>query len=92
MAKDPEWQDSAATFSDKLRSWLQNRVHSDSFKQWQEGMNENLTYMDWTWNWTGVDMTYVWDPELWVKLQEAVKWGEPNIFWNKLWDRIEYSE
>jgi cell division protease FtsH len=34
----------------------------------------------------------VWDPELWVKFKEAVVTNQPDIFWNKLWDRIEYRK
>jgi cell division protease FtsH len=37
-------------------------------------------------------MSYIWDPELWVKFKEAVQWNQPHIFWNKLAERIEYSE
>jgi cell division protease FtsH len=37
-------------------------------------------------------MSYIWDPELWVKFREAVALDEPWRFWNKLMDRVEYSE
>lgn len=49
-----------------------------------------MTYMDWAWRALGVDLSLVWDPELWVKLQQAVVWREPNFFWNSLMDRVQY--
>lgn len=55
-------------------------------------VQEGMTYMDWTFPLTGLDLSYVWDPEMWLKFTEAVKWHEPELFWNKLWDRISYSE
>ncbi len=55
-------------------------------------VDEGMTYMDWTWGVTGIDFSYVWDPELWIKFKEAVFWNKPTHFWNKLWDRIEYRE
>lgn len=54
--------------------------------------NEGLTYMDWTFPYTGLDLTPVWDPELWLHFKEAVAWNSPELFWDKLWDRIAYSE
>lgn len=48
--------------------------------------------MDWTFPYTGLDLSYVWDPEMWIKFREAVKWNTPEVFWNKLWDRISYSK
>lgn len=48
--------------------------------------------MDWTFPYTGLDLSYVWDPEMWIKFRDAVKWNTPEVFWNKLWDRISYSE
>jgi hypothetical protein len=62
------------------------------FHQTFSKLDSGLTYMDWTWDVTGIDFTYIWDPELWVKLKEAVAWGEPNFFWNALFDRIQYRE
>jgi cell division protease FtsH len=56
--------------------------------QFQEG----LTYMEWTYPLTGLDLSVVWDPELWLQFKQAVVWNSPDIFWNKLWDRISYSE
>jgi cell division protease FtsH len=48
--------------------------------------------MDWTFPYTGLDLTPVWDPELWLHFKEAVAWNSPELFWDKLWDRIAYSE
>lgn len=48
--------------------------------------------MDWTFPLTGLDLSYVWDPELWLQFQQAVKWNTPEVFWDKLWDRISYSK
>jgi cell division protease FtsH len=48
--------------------------------------------MDWTFPLTGLDLSYVWDPDMWLQLQQAVVWNDPDVFWNKLWDRISYSE
>lgn len=48
--------------------------------------------MDWTFPFTGLDLTYVWDPELWLQFKQAVVWNSPEIFWDKLWDRISYSK
>jgi hypothetical protein len=53
-------------------------------------VQEGLNYMEWTFPVTGLDLTYVWDPELWIEFKNAVKWAEPEAFWNKLWDRIAY--
>ncbi len=39
----------------------------------------------------GVDFTYFWDPELWVKFKDAVWQDAPAVFWNGLVERIEYS-
>eukprot|EP00878_Enallax_costatus_P040522 GHUV01046824.1.p1 GENE.GHUV01046824.1~~GHUV01046824.1.p1 ORF type:complete len:129 (-),score=8.63 GHUV01046824.1:211-597(-) len=55
-------------------------------------LNDGLTYMDWTFPYTGLDFSYVWDPEMWIKFREAVKWNTPDVFWNKVWDRISYSK
>jgi hypothetical protein len=43
--------------------------------------------MDWTYKLFGIDLSYVWDPELWVRFKEAVARDTPALFWNKLWDR-----
>jgi cell division protease FtsH len=55
-------------------------------------VQEGLTFMDWTFPLTGLDLSYVWDPEMWLQLKQAVVWNDPEVFWNKLWDRISYSE
>lgn len=59
-----------------------------SLLQFQDG----LTYMDWAFPLTGLDLGAVWDPELWLTFKEAVRWNTPEAFWDKLWDRISYSE
>lgn len=56
--------------------------------QFQDG----LTYMDWTYPLTGLDLSQVWDPELWLQFKQAVVWNTPEVFWDKLWDRISYSK
>jgi hypothetical protein len=38
----------------------------------------------------GVDLTHIWDPELWVRFKEAVWADEPALFWNKLAERVEF--
>jgi hypothetical protein len=48
--------------------------------------------MDWTYPLTGLDLSQVWDPELWLQFKQAVVWNTPEVFWDKLWDRISYSE
>lgn len=48
--------------------------------------------MDWTFPLTGLDLSVVWDPELWLTFKQAVVWNTPETFWDKLWDRISYSE
>jgi len=92
MATDAGWRASAASFADRVRDALQEAVNTDSFRAAWKGLDEGLTYMDWSVGVTGFDMSYVWDPELWVKLKTAVAWNQPTIFWNSLWDRIQYSE
>jgi cell division protease FtsH len=59
LATSPEWQESGARFQDKLRAHLQNSVFSDGFQQWLESVDKGITYMDWTYKWTGVDLTQV---------------------------------
>lgn len=63
-------------------------VPAMSWLQFQDG----LTYMDWTYPLTGLDLSVVWDPELWLQFKQAVIWNSPEMFWDKLWDRIAYSE
>jgi hypothetical protein len=55
-------------------------------------VQEGLTYMDWTFGVSGLDLSYVWDPQLWLAFKEAVTWNSPEVFWNRLWDRISYRE
>jgi len=91
LVQNESWQSSARDFGAKVREKLQQHFSSEGFKEWARGLDENLTFMDWTYKHTGIDLSYIWDPELWVKFKEAVWEDEPSIFWNKLIDRIEYK-
>lgn len=78
-------------------SWIRTQINLHSKFQVTHvcihvQLDERLTYMDWTFPYTGLDFSYVWDPEMWIKFREAVKWNTPEVFWNKIWDRIAYSE
>ncbi len=92
LVQDGSWKQSMRDFADGLRHRLRTTVDRDDFKDWAKEVDSNMTFMDWTYKLTGVDMTYVWDPELWVKFKEAVWHDHPQLFWNELMDRIEYSE
>lgn len=92
LAQSESWQTSAREFADKIRERLQQSVSSEGFKHWAVNLDDKLTFMDWTFKYTGIDLSYIWDPELWLKFKEAVWQDKPWIFWNKLVDRIEYSE
>eukprot|EP00879_Flechtneria_rotunda_P018283 GHRR01019180.1.p1 GENE.GHRR01019180.1~~GHRR01019180.1.p1 ORF type:complete len:509 (+),score=127.64 GHRR01019180.1:313-1839(+) len=90
LATDPSWRESAADFGDRLRSSVQDVVFTDGFQHKWHKLQNGVTYMDWTFLAIGLDFSYVWDPEMWLKFKEAVVWNSPEIFWNKLWDRISY--
>lgn len=77
-------------FAERLRERVRFSIENDGFKEWMQGMDGNITFMDWTYKMTGVDLTYIWDPELWVKFKTAVWHDQPQVFWNELMDRIEY--
>ena len=86
MAASPEWKAAAASFADRVRGALT----TDAAAAWWRGLDERLTYMDWTFDALGVDLSRVWDPDLWMRLKTAVKFDEPRVFWDALWDRIEF--
>ena len=86
MAASPEWRAAAASFADRVRGALT----TDAAAAWWRGLDERLTYMDWTFDALGVDLSRVWDPDLWMRLKTAVKFDEPRVFWDALWDRIEF--
>ncbi|GLC47538.1 hypothetical protein PLESTB_001403000 [Pleodorina starrii] len=88
LLTDPAWQQSLATYGEKLRSALGGPQAAALSRQ----LDEQVTFMDWTYGATGVDLSAVWDPELWIRFKEAVARNEPAIFWNKLIDRIQYRE
>jgi hypothetical protein len=69
LATSPEWQAGAGAFADRLR----NALTSEAAGRWLRGVDDRLTYMEWTWNVFGVDLSYVWDPDLWMRLKTAVK-------------------
>lgn len=86
------WQDSMRDFAERLRDRMRLAVDKDTFQARMQGLDNSMTFMDWTYKLTGVDLTHIWDPELWVKFKEAVWNDQPQVFWNELMDRIEYSE
>jgi len=91
LVQNPTWIDSISEFGERLRSKVRDTVDGSSFQKWASSVDEGLTFMEWTYKYTGVDLTYIWDPELWVKFKQAVWADEPEIFWNELADRIQYK-
>jgi hypothetical protein len=92
FVQNADWKQSMHDFVEQLRNRSGVFVDSDGFRDWLKGLDTSLTFMDWTYKLTGVDLTYIWDPELWIKFKDAVWNDNPQIFWNELMDRIEYSE
>ena len=90
--QDEKWVESMKEAALRLREKATNTTDSQGFQNWLLGLDDKLTFMDWTYRLTGVDLTYVWDAELWVKFKEAVSYDMPHVFWNELADRIDYSE
>ncbi|PNW85891.1 hypothetical protein CHLRE_03g201100v5 [Chlamydomonas reinhardtii] len=90
LVNDPAWQQSFETYGGKLREVLLGQ--QEAAKNVAKQLDEGVTYMDWTYRSTGVDLSAVWDPELWIRFREAVAQNEPAIFWNKLLDRVQYKE
>lgn len=87
LVQSPSWQQSMHDFGEKLRQHAQASLNSDGFKQWAASADDGVTFMDWSYKLFGIDLSYVWDPELWVRFKEAVVNDTPALFWNKLWDR-----
>ena len=92
LLQNEGWANSMRDFAERLRGGVSSTVANDSFKDWAKGVDRDLTFMDWTYKLTGIDLTYVWDPELWIKFKEAIWHDQPQLFWNELADRVEYSE
>lgn len=92
ILQNDEWRDSARQFGDSVRARIHETLDAEGFQRWAREMDDKLTFMDWTYKYTGVDMSYIWDSELWVKFKEAVWLNRPDLFWNELAERIEYSE
>ena len=92
LLQNENWANSMQDFAVRLRGGVSQTVASDSFKDWVKGIDRDLTFMDWTYKLTGIDLTYVWDPELWIKFKDAIWHDQPQLFWNELADRVEYSE
>jgi len=91
ILQNEQWRESARQFGDSVRARIHETLDAEGFQRWAREMDDNLTFMDWTYKYTGVDMSYIWDPELWVKFKEAVWLDRPDLFWNKLAERIEYK-
>lgn len=92
LVQNEGWMQSMREFGENLRRRARDTVDRDATKAAVHDLDDGLTFMDWTYRVTGVDLTYVWDPELWVKFKDAVWHDQPTLFWNALMDRIEYSE
>jgi hypothetical protein len=92
ILQNEQWRESARQFADGVRGRIHQTLDAEGFQRWAREMDDNMTFMDWTYKYTGVDMSYIWDPELWVKFKEAVWQDRPELFWNKLAERVEYSE
>jgi len=92
LLQNEEWAQSMRDFGQNLRQNINSTVTRDSFREWAAGLDRGITFMDWTYKHTGIDLTYVWDPELWIKFKDAIWHDHPQLFWNELADRIEYSE
>jgi cell division protease FtsH len=92
LVHNDDWAQSMKDFFLKLRVNANIAVENDGFKHMVSSLDEKITFMDWTYKLTGIDLTYVWDPELWVKFKDAIWTAHPQMFWNELADRIEYSK
>lgn len=90
FSKSPEWQKALEQFAARLLMSASHWVRSDDFKEMATRADEGLTYMDWTAGSLGIDLSRVWDPELYVKLKQAAAADQPAMFWNAVYDRIKY--
>ncbi len=59
LVQDPAWASSARAFGDSVRERLQQTLSTDGFKQWVAALDERITFMDWSFGVTGVDLTQV---------------------------------
>ena len=92
LLQNEEWAQSMRDFGQSIRQNINSTVTRDSFREWAAGLDRDITFMDWTYKHTGIDLTYVWDPELWIKFKDAIWHDQPQLFWNELADRVEYRE
>lgn len=92
LVQNEGWVQSMREFAIELRHKVRSKLDQDTFQRDVAELDTNMTFMDWTYKVTGVDLTYVWDPELFIKFKEAIWHDQPNLFWNELMDRIDYSE
>eukprot|EP00955_Chlamydomonas_euryale_P036612 350494-Chlamydomonas_euryale.AAC.19 len=92
LVQDAGWVQSMRDFGNSLRHKVRTWMDADATHQAARQLDEHITFMEWTYTVTGVDLSYVWDPELWVKFKDAVWNDQPQVFWNALMDRIDYSE
>ncbi len=74
----------------KLRAALLSQ--EDGASRLASRMDEAVTYMDWAYKTTGVDVSVFWDPELWIRFREAVAANDPVIFWNRLMEKVMYRK
>ena len=92
VVQDPTWQDTARDFGHRLRQRLQDTLAQESFAKSAISIDEHITFMEWTYKWFGVDLSYVWDPEMWIMFKQSICSGEPSYFYNKLFERIDYRK
>ncbi len=88
LVNDPAWQQSLDDVAERLRS----QVTGEQARTAGRWLDEQLTFMDWAYRVTGIDLSAAWDPEMWVRFREAVAANQPGIFWNKLLEKVQYSE
>lgn len=88
LVNDPAWQQSFEDVAERLRS----QVTGEQAHKAGRWLDEQLTFMDWAYRVTGIDLSAAWDPEMWVRFREAVAANQPAIFWNKLLEKVQYSE
>lgn len=91
LVRSPAWQASLRAFAEALRSRLHHGLQSDAVRGVCARLDDALTFMDWSPGTIGVDLARVWDPELWLKFKEAIAADTPPLFWNAVWERIQYK-
>jgi hypothetical protein len=92
LAVSDDWREALRRAGDALRAQAQSLLDGDAAAARWAAADEAMTYMEWTYQRTGIVASYVWDPELWVRFREAVATNTPAVFWNKLLGRIEFRE